>query len=89
MSANISATTSASAPANPVQPGADVARSKNLPWYKSSIGFRLTPTYRQLFEEYSHIAPSDVEPHMFYIVSYAESIQLLNHSLLLKVTSRS
>lgn len=87
MSSNVSPTTSASATANPVQPGADVSRSKNWPWYKSSSGFRLTPTARQIFEEYSHIAPSDVEPHIFYIVRHTESTQAPNYYLLLELMS--
>jgi len=60
----------ASAANPPVLPGAQVARTKNWPWYISSTDFRLTPTGRQIFEEYSNIVPADVEPHIFHIVSF-------------------
>ncbi|KAI9785579.1 MAG: hypothetical protein M1816_000390 [Peltula sp. TS41687] len=52
----------------------DVARSKNLPWYKTDIGVRLTPHARKLFQEYSHVAPEDIESHILKIRDVAWEI---------------
>lgn len=46
-----------------------VSRSKDVPWFQSKIGSSLTLTGRRLLEQYSGIAPSDVEAHIYRIVS--------------------
>lgn len=74
----------ASAANPPVLPGAQVARTKNWPWYISSTDFRLTPTGRQIFEEYSNIVPADVEtthlPHckLPYYIRFFTTLHLLS-----------
>lgn len=55
-------------------PVADVTRSKELPWFRSTIGSSLTPAGRQLLEEYSGIEPSEMENHLYKIVG-ASKIQ--------------
>lgn len=41
--------------------------SKDVPWYHKEIeAFR--PAGRELLENYSHIPPNDIEPHVFEIV---------------------
>jgi len=43
-------------------------RSKDLPWFQSKIGSSLTAAGRQLLQDYSGIAPDDVETHIYTIV---------------------
>lgn len=43
------------------------SRKKVLPRYSPTIGDRLTPAARKLFEEYSNIPPSEVESHIYKI----------------------
>ena len=43
-------------------------RSKDLPWFQSNIGSSLTPAGRRLLEEYSGVASTDVESHIYKIV---------------------
>ena len=45
------------------------SRSKSVPWFHSKIGSSLTPAGRQLLEQYSGIKPSEVESHVYKIVS--------------------
>ncbi|MCJ1347442.1 hypothetical protein MMC31_005667, partial [Peltigera leucophlebia] len=47
-------------------PGADTSLP---PWFQSKIGYNLTPAGRQLLEEYSGISASEVEAHIYKIVS--------------------
>lgn len=47
-------------------PGADITLP---PWFQSKIGYSLTSAGRQLLEEYSGISASDVEAHIYKIVS--------------------
>ena len=49
--------------------GANVSRSKNVPYFQSEIGSSLTPAGRQLFETYSRLPASEVEAHIYKIVS--------------------
>lgn len=55
--------------ATKVEAAANVSRSKNVPWFQAKIGSSLTLAGRQLLEEYSHIDPSEVETHLYKIVS--------------------
>lgn len=58
-------------------PGADISLP---PWFQSKIGYSLTPPGRQLLEEYSGISASEVEEHIYKIVSVLkiDSISLVN-----------
>ena len=53
--------------------GANVSRSKNVPYFHSEIGSSLTPAGRQLFETYSRLPASEVEAHIYKIVSGLQS----------------
>ena len=48
--------------------GSDVPRSKDWSWYHSSIGNKLTPECRELFESYARIPADKVESHIYKIV---------------------
>lgn len=50
-------------------PGTDASQCQNLPWFQSKIGDSLTPACRQLLEEYSGVKSSEVESHVYKIVS--------------------
>lgn len=56
-------------PAPAANLGADISLSKSPPWFQSKIGYNLTPAGRQLLEEYSGISASEVEAHIYRIVS--------------------
>lgn len=43
-------------------------RSKNLPWYTPSVEGRVSTQSRKLFQEYSGIAPGDVDWHVTQVV---------------------
>jgi hypothetical protein len=45
-------------------------RSRSLPWYRNSLGNRLSPEARDLFERYSKIPPKDIESHIYELVSH-------------------
>lgn len=60
------------------------ARSKKLPWYQASLGNKLSPEARQLFEQYSKIPAQEVEAHVYISVS-SFNIRLL-HDTVLKCT---
>jgi len=49
--------------------GAKVSRSKDVPWFQARIGSSLTPAGRQLFEDYGGLPASEVEDHIYKIVS--------------------
>lgn len=49
----------------PLNAGGDAT---SQPWYHSSIGDNLVPEMRRLLEEYSRIAPTDVESHIYKVV---------------------
>lgn len=51
----------------------DSRRSKDLPWFHSKIGDNLAPAGRRLLEEYSGIPPSEVEGHIYSVVSNPNS----------------
>lgn len=65
---------------SPANLGADISLSKNPPWFQSKIGYNLTPAGRQLLEEYSGISASEVEAHIYRIVSVLtiDNINLAN-----------
>jgi hypothetical protein len=44
------------------------SRDKNVPWYNPSLGAKLTPSARQLFETYSKIPAESVDDHVYKIV---------------------
>lgn len=49
--------------------------NKDSPWYLPSITKNLVPSTRQLFEDYSHIPPEDVVPHVHAIRDKAWAIR--------------
>ena len=53
----------------PTKQGANVSRSKSVPYFHSEIGSSLTPAGRQLFETYCRLPASEVEAHIYKIVS--------------------
>jgi hypothetical protein len=61
---------------SPLKLAATLTRSKQFPWYQESFGSRLTPTCRQLLEEYSRIPPAEVESHVYKMVRVRNSIIL-------------
>ena len=48
---------------------ATIPRSTDWPWYHKEIGKSLTSDARALLENYGHIAPEQVEEHIYKIVS--------------------
>ena len=64
--------------------GVNVSRSKDVPYFQSKIGSSLTPAGRQLFETYSRLPVSEVDTHIYKIVSGLHSAlqirQLLTNS---------
>ena len=62
--------------------GANVSRTKGVPYFHSKIGSSLTPAGRQLFETYSRVPASEVEAHIYKIVSGLQSAHEFLHSLL-------
>jgi SAM-dependent methyltransferase len=58
------------------------ARSTSLPWYQPSLEKKLNERVRRVFEEYSRIAPDEVESHVYEVVShtsYLLKIRLIVH----------
>lgn len=53
----------------PRRAGPEISRSKERPWFHSSIGATLTPAGRELLEKYSNIPPTEVESHIYKAVS--------------------
>lgn len=49
--------------------GQNISRTKAVPWYQPKVGSSLTPAGRQLLETYSGIPASEVEDHIYKIVS--------------------
>lgn len=47
--------------------GDDISRTKNVPWFQSTIGSSLTTAGRQLLETYGGIPSSEVEQHIYSI----------------------
>lgn len=47
--------------------------SKNVPWYHKEIE-EFRPAGRELFENYSHIPPDEIESHVFEIVRLTISL---------------
>jgi hypothetical protein len=47
-----------------------------LPWYKKDLT-EIKPHTRDLFENYSHVAPAEVEAHICKIVSSLPMVDLL------------
>lgn len=45
------------------------ARSRKLPWYQTSLGNKLSPEARKLFEQYSKIPAQEVDAHIYRVVS--------------------
>jgi hypothetical protein len=45
-----------------------MARSTKLPWYVPGFENKLKPSFRKLLEEWSGIAPEDVESHIYQMV---------------------
>ena len=62
--------------------GANVSRTKDVPYFRSKINFSLTPAGRQLFETYSRIPASEVEAHIYKFVNGLQSAHKFLHSLL-------
>ncbi|TVY85534.1 Methyltransferase ausD, partial [Lachnellula suecica] len=50
------------------------ARSLKLPWYQPSLERKLNERVRKVLEEYSGLAPDEVEPHIYNIREQAWSI---------------
>ncbi|CAG8955049.1 hypothetical protein HYFRA_00007063 [Hymenoscyphus fraxineus] len=50
------------------------ARSTNLPWYVASLDNKLGERTRKIFEEYSGLAPDEVEPHVYEVRKLAWSV---------------
>jgi len=48
-------------------------RDKEVPWYNPNIGNKLGTSARELLENYSKIPASEVEDHVYKIVSPARS----------------
>ena len=65
---------------DPTRLGANVSRTKDVPYYHSKIGSSLTPAGRQLFETYSRVPASEVEAHIYKIVSGLQSAQKFLYS---------
>ena len=61
-----------------VKLAATLPPSKQFPWYQVSFGSRLTPECRQLFEEYSRIAPEEVERHVYAMVCMASMVRWMS-----------
>ena len=57
-------------PRDPREIAAGISRSKNFPWFQPEIGNKLTPSFRELLESYSGIAPQNVVDHIYTIVSW-------------------
>lgn len=60
--------------------GPENSRTKERPWFHSSIGATLTPAGRELFEKYSKIPPGEVEDHIYKAVCFPSSSPPLNWS---------
>ena len=52
----------------PQRAGPETSRTKERPWFHSSIGETLTPTGRELFEKYSKIPAAEVDDHLYKAV---------------------
>lgn len=62
--------------------GANVSRSKAVPYFHSQIGSSLTPAGRQLLENYSRLPESELEAHIYKIVSGLKSAPHIPNSVL-------
>jgi hypothetical protein len=66
-------------------PQEHMARSTKLPWYSQRLEHKLTPSFRQLLQEWSGIAPEDVVSHIYRSVS---SIDAKSYAVLTMATAR-
>lgn len=49
------------------------SRDKTVGWYEPTLGEKLTPSARELFEAYSKIPADEVESHVYKIVPLCSS----------------
>ena len=61
----------------------DVSRSKDVPWFQSTLGSSLTPAGRSLLETYSGIPASEVEAHIYKTVRIPSRSLHLSYSFIL------
>lgn len=54
---------------DPLAVAARISKSKNRPWFSESVGEKLTPAVRAMFEKYAEVAPEEVEKHIYEAVS--------------------
>lgn len=50
------------------RPVPEGSRSVSWPWYHHVLDKEMTPLARTMLEQYSHVAPQDVEKHVYSIV---------------------
>ena len=55
---------------DPIALAASIPRSKDWPWYHKEIGESLTAGAGTILQDYSQIAPSNVEEHLYKIVCF-------------------